>query len=109
MRFPQPLVRGAVTRMLSGNHDVVGCANGDEALKTLENGETYDAVLCDLVMPVMGGPELYEALGEKMPTLRERMVFMTGGAFTDRAREFLVAGSRLAGFRRPIRTPGRRR
>jgi hypothetical protein len=37
----------------------------------------------------MTGQELFEALSEVQPGQAERMVFMTGGPFTPRARRFL--------------------
>mgnify|MGYP006905796927 CR=1 FL=1 len=33
--------------------------------------------------------DVYERVSERRPDLASRFVFMTGGAFTDRARDFL--------------------
>jgi CheY-like chemotaxis protein len=41
------------------------------------------------MMPVMTGMELYDELGRVAPEQRERVVFLTGGAFTASARAFL--------------------
>jgi CheY-like chemotaxis protein len=41
-------------------------------------------------MPGLSGMDLYEELSKRRPELARRMVFMTGGAFTDRAAEFLA-------------------
>ena len=49
----------------------------------------FDAVLCDLMMPGMSGIELYRALKVRAPGMEERLVFMTGGAFTPEAEAFL--------------------
>jgi CheY-like chemotaxis protein len=46
-------------------------------------------LLCDLMMPGMDAPALYDELCRIAPAQAERMVFMTGGAFTIRARDFL--------------------
>jgi DNA-binding NtrC family response regulator len=46
-------------------------------------------ILCDVMMPEMTGMDLHEALRRRAPDVLPRIVFMTGGAFTDRAREFL--------------------
>jgi len=40
-------------------------------------------------MPEMTGMDLYGELGRIAPDQIERVVFVTGGAFTPRAREFL--------------------
>jgi CheY-like chemotaxis protein len=41
------------------------------------------------MMPQLSGMELHDTLARSRPEVVRRMVFMTGGAFTDRAREFL--------------------
>jgi DNA-binding NtrC family response regulator len=40
-------------------------------------------------MPGMSGIQLFEALKSKAPGLEQRLVFMTGGAFTPEAEAFL--------------------
>ena len=60
-----------------------------DALGRLREGETFDLVLCDLVMPEIGGPEVYAAIAERWPKLIARMVFMTGGAFTEATGNFI--------------------
>ena len=49
----------------------------------------YDVVLCDLMMPVMGGIGLHAALTRERPALLPTLVLLTGGATTDEARAFL--------------------
>jgi CheY-like chemotaxis protein len=68
-----------------------------EALERISAGERFDAILCDLMMPEMSGMRLFDEIGRIEPALAERMVFLTGGAFTPSAREFLerVANARL--------------
>jgi DNA-binding NtrC family response regulator len=41
------------------------------------------------MMPDLDGAELYEQLRAQRPDLAERVIFVTGGAFTARAREFV--------------------
>ena len=48
-------------------------------------------ILCDLMMPGMSGAEVYAEATARRPELAERFVFMTGGAFTERGREFLAS------------------
>lgn len=59
------------------------------ALELLESGRAFDAILCDLMMPDVTGPELYRAACRARPELAQRFIFMTGGAFTEHARDFL--------------------
>jgi CheY-like chemotaxis protein len=77
-------------RLLVGrDHHVEIATNGTRALALVEAGASFDVVLCDLVMPGMDGIELYEALTRSHPDLVPRIVFLTGGATTQRARAFL--------------------
>jgi CheY-like chemotaxis protein len=42
------------------------------------------------MMPTMTGMELHDELARREPALAARMSFLTGGAFTPRARAFLA-------------------
>ena len=72
--------------MLAPEHEAVVCISGKEALALL-SAEKFDRVLCDLDMPGMSGIELFHALPESE---RRMVVFMTGGAQSAAAREFLA-------------------
>jgi PAS domain S-box-containing protein len=84
----EPIVSRTLKRFLEAEHDVVTAANGRQALDALD-GDRFDAILCDLMMPEMTGMDVHAALVERDPALADRMIFMTGGAFTARARDFL--------------------
>ena len=62
-----------------------------DGLRGLERatGIGFDLIFCDMMMPDFGGIEFYEALTERDPDLAKRIIFVTGGTFTQRAREFL--------------------
>ena len=49
----------------------------------------FDAIVCDLMMPHITGMDLYAELRDRVRDQAERIVFMTGGAFTPAARAFL--------------------
>jgi signal transduction histidine kinase len=85
----EPALARAFQRMLRGSHQVTVARGGREALELLRSGQRFDALLCDLLMPEMTGMELHEQVRAEFPGLERRIVFMTGGAFTSRAREFL--------------------
>ncbi|MEO0321514.1 MAG: response regulator [Myxococcota bacterium] len=84
------LVGRSISRALR-RHDVDVLSSGGEAIERLNapGGAGYDLVFCDLMMPEVSGMEVYEAINADKPALAERFVFMTGGAFTPRARAFL--------------------
>ena len=81
---------GSTLRLALGDRfevEVVDSGRGAE--KLLETDGAFDLVLCDLMMPEVSGMDLYERIRQLRPELAPRFVFMTGGAFTDRARDFL--------------------
>jgi len=82
------LVARAVRRTLSRDHEVVFVEGGRAALEVLAR-EQFDLVISDLMMPEMTGMELHAELLRTRPQLAERMVFLSGGAFTEAARDFL--------------------
>ncbi len=84
----EPLVGRAVARLL-GRHEVVVTHGAREALGRIVAGEHFDVLVCDLMMPDMTGIDLHTHLVGLGRGLERRMVFMTGGAFTSRAEEFL--------------------
>jgi PAS domain S-box-containing protein len=65
----------------------------DDAERALDHlardDANVDLVYCDLMMKGMTGMDLAEELETRNPAARAKMVFMTGGAFTPRARAFL--------------------
>jgi signal transduction histidine kinase len=80
-----------VSRMLAAEADVVALTSAHAALSKLEAREHFDVVLCDLMMPELSGMDLYEAIRVARPEVTKNVVFMTGGAFTSRSREFLAS------------------
>lgn len=85
----EPAIGRALARILANGHDVVVEQDARVALERIAHGEHFDAVLCDLMMPLMSGMDFFEELGLCAPGLRERVVFLTGGAFTARSEQFL--------------------
>ncbi len=81
---------GAVmAQMLGAAHDTVYASSGARAMDILQEDEEFDGIVCDLMMPEMTGMDLYEWLRARNPRLAERMVFTTGGVFTQKAKDFL--------------------
>ncbi|HYQ41901.1 MAG TPA: ATP-binding protein [Polyangiaceae bacterium] len=86
----EPLLGQTLLYAFKGRHDVSICTSGREALTRLRSDSAFDLVLCDLMMPDVNGAAVYTSVKQDYPELAERFVFMTGGAFTSRAREFLA-------------------
>jgi DNA-binding NtrC family response regulator len=97
-----------VARALVPEHEVVVLASAKEALDHIARGERFDLVLCDLMLPGVSGVDFHERVGSMAPELAERIVFVTGGAYSQRAVAFLERADirhlekpfpSLAGFR----------
>jgi PAS domain S-box-containing protein len=86
----EPALAAMIRRVLSKTCDVELASDGREGLARLENDAPYDIVLCDLMMPDMTGMDVYAEVAKKRPGAEARFVFMTGGAFTPRATDFLA-------------------
>ncbi len=82
-------VASALRRILVRDHDVDVETDPRAALGRVRAGEAWDVVFCDLMMPDMTGMEWFEEVRAAAPALAPRVVFVTGGAFTDAARAFL--------------------
>ena len=91
------MVAEAIARSLSEGNDVEVVTEAQHALSRIAAGQHYDVLLCDLMMPVMTGMDLYAEVVRIAPKLASRLVFMTGGAFTARARAFVECGQPVPG------------
>lgn len=85
----EPNLLSLVCQILRLDHEVEGTIDPTEALARVEAGERYDVILCDLMMPAMSGVDLYQAIHRFAPHVASRMVFLTAGAFSEKARSFL--------------------
>ena len=66
--------------------DVEVCTDPAEAVALLEEApDRFDLVVCDLMMPELRGEDVFARVP---PTAQDRMVFMTGGAFTPGSHAF---------------------
>jgi PAS domain S-box-containing protein len=81
----------ALKRALVDEHDVVVTTSALEALARVAAGESFDLLLCDLMMPGMSGMDFHRELERSAPGLAKRVVFLAGGALTARSRDFLAS------------------
>jgi len=84
----EPVVARAMRRMLP-NHEVSIVLDARHALTSFEQTGPYDVVVCDLMMPDISGADLYVQASDRWPDLRNRFLFITGGAVTPKAQELL--------------------
>jgi len=66
------------------------CSTGAAGLRRILTGTDIDLVFCDLMMKGMSGMELHAQLLEQDPALLHKIVFMTGGACSPSARQFVL-------------------
>lgn len=85
----EPKMCGVIQNMLRGDHDVTAVTSAKDALRLLTEGGRFDVILCDLMMPEMTGMDLHAELHRLAPDQTNKMIFMTGGAFTQNAQGFL--------------------
>lgn len=87
-------VRDGLRRALSKSFYIEVAAGVDEALEAIRTSQNdIDAVLCDILMPAGGGARFYQELQTVAPDLAKRTLFMTGGATSAEAQEFLARNS----------------
>ncbi|MCK6549841.1 response regulator [Myxococcota bacterium] len=91
----EPAILSTTQRLFTRVADVVTARSASEALGLLEGGEHFDLVLCDLMMPEMSGMDLYDRLSASRPEVAREVVFISGGAFTTRAKDFLARTKNL--------------
>jgi CheY-like chemotaxis protein len=79
--------------LLADGHQVEKVVNGREALELLTE-RSFDLIISDLIMPVLDGPGLYDALRRQNPDMANRLVFITGDTLGPTARRFLRQAGR---------------
>jgi PAS domain S-box-containing protein len=83
-------IGATIRELLSPIHDVTAVSTATEGLELVERGAGYDVILCDLMMPTVSGMAFHDRVRALHPGMEDRMVFMTGGAFTQAAADFLA-------------------
>jgi CheY-like chemotaxis protein/two-component sensor histidine kinase len=95
------LVGEALAHALEAEADVEVMTNGSDVLARIAAGKRWDVIVCDLMMPGVSGMDVYAEALRSAPDVAGRMVFMTAGTFTPRARAFVQSvGDRC--FDKPV-------
>jgi CheY-like chemotaxis protein len=90
-----PMICEILAAHLSDAYDVAAFTSPRAALASMLEGN-FDLILCDVMMPILNGVEVFERATRERPELESRFLFITGGAFTEQTR------SRLKQANRPI-------
>jgi CheY-like chemotaxis protein len=85
----EPQVAQTIERLLRRDYDVTIALCGRDALDHITRGARFDAIISDVMMPNMTGVELIEELQRLAPDQAQRLIFLSGGAFTAHTRERL--------------------
>lgn len=85
------LVAQALSRhLMAGGYRVTVEQDPRRAVEILAGRQAdFDLVYCDLMMKKMSGMDFADLVAVRAPSRAAKVVFMTGGAFTPRARDFL--------------------
>ena len=85
----EPEVLSTLAEILThAGHRVETAADGVHALERLDS-RSFDVIVSDVRMPGLDGPGLYAEIERRFPSLRERIVFLTGDTMSTETREFL--------------------
>ena len=99
----ESLVRRVLLGILK-DHETVVADSGISGRDILADDLAFDVILCDLMMPGLSGMDLFSWLQQRDPAAARRVVFITGGAFTPKTREFLAA-AHAPTFDKPFDVP----
>jgi DNA-binding NarL/FixJ family response regulator len=75
----EPLVAESLRLVLSDEFAVTALTDPEGVLAHIVAGETFDVILCDVMMEGLNGVELRNRIEAVQPDQAARIVFMTGG------------------------------
>ena len=79
----------ALQRALNRDHEPTVFTSAEDLLTRIASGERFDAIVSDVMMPTMTGLDLLEELQRVEPRQAARLMFITGGVFTEHIRQRL--------------------
>lgn len=84
----EEIVRELVYDILSKENDVETAGTVKEAMGMIDNGE-FDIVIADYRMPKVDGIQFYRSVSEMKPSLKNRILFVTGDANNWKIKDFI--------------------
>ena len=71
-----------IERMLRGEHDVVSTTYPEQAVQMIRDGERFDLIISDVMMPVMNGVEVHAAIASIDADSAGRLAFFTASVLS---------------------------
>jgi DNA-binding response OmpR family regulator len=78
-----PSVALSMKLALQGQYRVEVCHEAGPALQHLSGPQRYKAIVCDLHLPDLDGPEFFHKVLAIDPDQAARILFVTGGIYTE--------------------------
>jgi CheY-like chemotaxis protein len=78
----EPAICALVDRMLRPEHDVVTTTYPEQAVQMIREGQRFDLIISDVMMPVMNGIETHAAVASIDAEQGERFVFFTASVLS---------------------------
>jgi CheY-like chemotaxis protein len=85
----EAMVAKSLQLVLAGEFDVSRTTDPQQALEWLSGGQSFDVILCDVMMPNINGVELRNRVEQFSPNQAARIVFITGGLLLPHVRVLL--------------------
>jgi two-component system NtrC family sensor kinase len=86
----EPEVGALLADILRREASIIDIAASGQGALELLNEREYDAIVTDLRMPEMDGPELYRRIERRWPQRARRVIFITGDALSPTVQTFLA-------------------
>jgi CheY-like chemotaxis protein len=103
----EPLVAESLRLVLSDEFVVSATTQPEQALAGIASGDSFDVILCDVMMPIMNGVELRNRIEGISADQAARIVFITGGIVRPEVRA-LLEGVPNSWLEKPIDLEGLR-
>lgn len=82
-------VRRSLVRLLAAQGFEATAAENGQAALLLVQEQSFDVILCDLMMPLMDGMTFYDDLSVLRPDLTRRVIFVSAWADQPEVQDFL--------------------
>jgi CheY-like chemotaxis protein len=82
-------LRWAIERLLR-EYETVVAANGAAAMRILKRDQSFDLIICDVMMPEVSGIDLHRWLVKEHEHLASPFIFITGDAFIPADLDYLA-------------------